>query len=217
MTPNCRIGSVVFCLMLFLMMSDAVAQYPCVMARPWTCFGSIELTFAANSETGTIGMQVFGNGDILLEARNKSGCQKALSLGPPPNRMLYKGVPDKEIQEGYPFIFFDYGFAAPVQALEKAYVDGPLSVPEKEAKTRVTLEDKVEATLTARRISKDKIHFKIAMLGSDLEGFVDFERKARLPDSFELSEWKDRGLKTYATVGDARAAQEGTPNPKKVR
>jgi hypothetical protein len=48
-------------------------------------------------------------------------------------RVLYTGVPDKEIQEARtPSIFFDYGFAAPIQAIGNGLSEwGYLSVPEK--------------------------------------------------------------------------------------
>jgi hypothetical protein len=210
MTRPIRARETIFCLLLCLAIGGAAAQYPCVKAKPWTCFGSIEMSIASDTQTATVQMQVFDNGDMLAELGDKvTPNRKLLVLGPPPIRALYKGVADKEIQEGHPFIFFDYAFAAPIQALDSAYPNGPSSVPEKESETRVLLDGPVEATLLANKVSNNRIHFKIAMLNVVLNGFVDYARKAGVPDTFQLDHWKDRSLRTYATVGDARAAQLG--------
>ena len=202
-----RVGAFVA---LCLVMCAAAAQYPCVKGRPWKCFSSIELTLAGDGGTGEMGMRIFGGQDIMLEYRDKlSAARKALALGPPPMQMLYLGVPDKEIQEGHPFIFFDYGFAAPMQALESAYPEGPLSVPEKETESRVRLDGEIDATLFATRLSGERVRFRITMPKIALvqEGVVDFARTLALPDTFQLDGWKDRGLRSYRTVGEARAAK----------
>jgi hypothetical protein len=203
------IQRVVVSLVLWLTMGVAMAQNPCIKARPWTCFTSIELTFVGETATGTIGMRVFDNGDMLLESRDKqSVVRKALALRHPHTRVLYSGVPDKEIQEGHPFIFFDYGFAAPLQALEMAYPNGLSSVPDKETESRVLLDNEVEATLFATRLPKERIHVRINMPKFALvqDGFVDYAKKSPLPDNFELDGWKDRSLRTYRTIGEARAS-----------
>ena len=209
---NHVIRNVGFSLLLCFTMYTAAAQYPCVKARPWSCFGAIELTVVSDGESGMIGMQVFDNGDILAESRDKTSAgRKLLALGPPPLKILYKGVPDKEIQEGHPFIFFDYGFAAPILALEQAYPDGPGSVQNPGTEKRVTLDGQMEAAVSADRLSSDRIHFRLTMPKVVLDGFIDYTRKAAIPDDFELEQWKDRALRKYANAGEARAGGNAPP------
>ncbi len=189
------------CAVLLLVPEIAPAAYPCESGRPWTCFGSIEASFHLDGQTGTIGMEIFDNGDLLASATPGA---KLLALGPPPTRSFYKGLPDAKISEGYAFAFFDYGFAYPLQALEQSYPGG--SVPEKEVETHVLLES-IEAKLVANTVSKDKVQYRLSTKSGEMVGFVDFSKKPALPDSFPFGEWKDRTLKSYATLGEARSAR----------
>ena len=106
--------------------------------------------------------------------------------------------------------FFRLWFCPSNSGLEMAYPRGPLSVPEKETESQVRV-DNEEAILLATRLSKDRIRFRMTMPKSALvqDGFVDFARTSALPNTFALDGWKDRSLRIYRTVGEAREA--GSP------
>ncbi len=197
---------------LCLLSESAVADYFCVKGHPWTCLGSIEVSFVGFRKTekiGTIGVKIFDNGDVLAEASGGDlpSSRQILILGPPPMRTFYNGVPDEELRDGNPFAFFDYGFAAPIQALESAYPGGPSSVPEKETETKVVLDPSFEGTLTSSRTPEGAIQYKIAIQAGIMRGVIDFSKPVALPDNRDFTNWKNRKLKSYATIGEARASE----------
>lgn len=123
-------------------------------------------------------------------------------------RRLYQGIPDEEIRNGFPFMFFDYGFAYPLQALQRIYPTGLKSVPEIETETPVVLEKQILTTLVVKRLSNDKVQYKLVMPMMTIKGFVEKERKPALPDNYELDRWKDETLRGYATLGEARVNRD---------
>ncbi|NJN48061.1 MAG: hypothetical protein HC808_18065 [Candidatus Competibacteraceae bacterium] len=187
--------------------NDTFAQYFCAKDKYWSCFGFMEVSFAANGEEGRIRIIVFANGDLMAEA-NEGTSVEAKLLALKSGRRLFKGVPDEEIKNGFPFIFFDYGFAYPVQALQSIYPAGIESVPERQTKTSVVLEGQYASTLVARRVSGDKVWYKLVMPMMTMNGFIERAKKPPLPDSYKLVQWKDENLRMYATLAEARAATD---------
>jgi len=145
-------------------------------------------------------MHVYSNGDLMVEASGKKDETKLLILAS--RKRLYSGVPDDEIKKGHSFMFFDYGFAYPILALQEAYPKGPAGVPEKEIEIPVLLEKEHAAKVIVRRLSSEKIQYKLTMPRNTLmEGFWEGRIRAPLADSLALQEWKDSDLKTFATLG----------------
>jgi hypothetical protein len=195
--------------LLFLLFSFSLAftasgQYFCVKEKPWSCLGSIEVSFSATEEAGLIRLHVYSNGESLAEASNaKSGESKLLILKP--HMRMYAGVPDDEIKSGSAFVFFDYGFAYPLLALQKVFPNGFSTVPEKEIVTSIVLEKDQVVKITARRISKHRINYRLVMKEQTLSGFWDSEKKSPLSDNFNTEQWEDNELRAYTTLGEARA------------
>jgi hypothetical protein len=186
---------------------NAPAQHFCKQEKPWTCFGVTEVSFSGRDEAGLIRLSVYSNGDSLAEAKNaKAGEPKLLLLKT--QKRLYAGVPEDEIKRGRAFMFFDYGFAYPLLALQTAFPAGPSTVSEKETETSVLLEGEHAVKLMTKRVSAKRISYRFVMKGDlSMNGFWDAEQKPPLPDSLAMEKWKDSELRTYATLGAARAGK----------
>jgi hypothetical protein len=185
---------------------SAAAQF-CVKEKPWTCFSSMEVGFTSKEGTGILRMHFYANRDLMAELSGTGiGESKLLFLAS--RKALYLGVPDDEIKKGSPFAFFDYGFAYPILALQEAYPKGISAVPEGETDTPVMIDQQFQANIVVRRLSSEKIRYRIVGRENDvitgMEGVWEAGRKNALPDDFVLQGWKDKDLKTYATLGDAR-------------
>ena len=190
----------------------AQAQSTCPKDEPWACYGSIEIAFAAGDESGVARISHFANGEILCESSSsKSGEQKLLVLRP--FIRLYYGVPDKEIKEGFPFIFFDYAFAAPAMALKAAFPLGPASVVATGNNMPVRF-DGMEGKLSVERQSATRIKYRLELHDQKelvMTGYWDTAKLKPLADEYKLPDWKSCGLKIYSTVGAGRRTDEVCP------
>ena len=198
--------------MCALAIGRAEAQSTCPKDEPWACYGSIEMAFAADDESSVARISRFANGEILGEiSGSKSGQQKLLVLRP--FIRLYYGVPDKEIKEGFPFIFFDYAFAVPAMALKAAFPLGSASVVATGNSMPVHF-DGMEGKLSVERQSATRIKYRLELhdqKGMVMTGYWDTAVLKPLADEYKLSDWKSCGLKNYATVGAGRRSDEVCP------
>jgi hypothetical protein len=199
-----RIMRLILLLLSICFAQNAPAQYFCKQEKSWSCLGVIEVSFSGKEDAGVIRLTVYSNGDSMAEAKNaKAGDSKLLLLKP--DKRLYAGVPDDEIKRGHAFMFFDYGFAYPLLALQTAFPDGPATVPEKETETPVLLEKEQMAKLTTQRVSAQRVNYRFVMKGDlAMSGFWDGEQRSPLPDHLSMEKWKDGELRTYTTLGAAR-------------
>lgn len=188
------------------------------MARPgcadkddWSCFGSIAMHVSSSSMKSKLSITYFNNGELMAEAIPEGESPKRLlSLR---SVRLYAGLDDKEILEGFPFIFFDYGFFHPLIALRSAYPDGVEQVPAKEKQTPVDMQGE-KGMLTTTRSSPTRVEYKIRFDAGQislLEGFWDAATSQSLPNNYSLSGWKSCRLTTFATLAAARASKEDCP------
>ncbi len=167
---------------------------------------------SSGDEPGVARITYFENGEILAEiAGTKSGAQKLLALRP--DKALYFGISDKEITEGFPFHFFEYGFAYPAMALRAAIPLGPSSMSTA-IKDKVLRFDGIKGVLSAERTSATRISYRLVIRDKtklEMTGYWDTAKRLPLPDEHSLAEWKSCTLKQYATVGAARRAIEECP------
>ncbi len=189
--------------------SRANVQSACPKDEPWGCYGSIEMGISSGNEAGVARITRFENGEILAETSGaKVGEQKLLVLRP--FIKLYFGVPDKEIKEGFPFMFFEYAFAYPAMALRAAFPQGPSSISTAIRDKDVSF-DGNECVLSVEPTSSTRIGYRLVVRGKtklEMTGYWDTAKRPQLAEDHAITEWKSCTLKTYATVGAARRAND---------
>jgi hypothetical protein len=205
-----RIAVVLFALAFLI--EEASAQAACPKDEPWACYGAIELEVAGGEESGVLRSTRFDNGEILAEISGvKSGERKTLVLRP--FIKLFHGISDREIKEEFPFIFFEYGFAAPAGALRAAFPLGPESISTP-VNNRAVRFDGSEGVLSVARKSATRVDYELVMHGEQkqvMKGYWETAKRRPLPDDHVIGDWTSCALKKYATVGLARRANEECP------
>lgn len=169
------------------------------------------MNVSSSSTQSKLSITYFNNGELLAEAvPERETAKRLLNLR---SVRLYAGLDDKEIVEGFPFIFFDYGFFHPLTALKSAYPDGIEQVPAEEKQTPVDMQGE-KGMLTTTRSSPSRVEYKISFAAgsiSQLEGFWDATTSHPLPNEYSLSGWKSCRLTTFASLAAARESKEDCP------
>jgi hypothetical protein len=198
--------------LLILWASSADAQRICPKRNDWSCYSAIEMRHKESGEPVLASIIYYRNGEIQAEVAGTTAGKKEL-LVVRPYLKLYRGVPDPEITEGFAFMFFDYAFAAPVIALQAAFPNGPDSVTSPVQDKRVTA-DGIDAGLSVDRISPTRFSYRLVMrdpIKTTVTGYWDAAAPTPLKDDQSIADWKSCTLRTYATVGAARRADETCP------
>jgi hypothetical protein len=160
----------------------------------------------------------FANDEFMFEFEAEGRTRQYLELRPS-GVAIYSGLAEDESPRGgnNPFMFLDYAFAHPANALHRAYPSGPAAVPQVETETKVVLENKVPTVLTAIRESADRVRFRLTVTSGpafSADGIWDAERRAPLPDDLSLAGWRHDLAASPATLGEARALPKGGTGPR---
>lgn len=196
-----------FVLVFLLSPLCAVSEDRCsTKSDDWTCFSKIEIQPDASAPT--VRMINFPTQELLAEIMHGGDIKKYLAL--PSGIELYSGLSaDESISPGRnnPFMLLELGFALPITALRTAFPLGPSSVPEGESKKDILVQGKPIAISTSRH-SQQKLTYRLESDSIHATGLWERSVQSPLPGGYSLVGWVSPGKASFATLEEARAAQQ---------
>jgi hypothetical protein len=202
----------IFFVVLWVCSTISSADENC--AKPWmgkNCLGTLQFSFA-NPKLGnavmTIRMTVYRNDEISMDLQ-KDGILQRLVVAKPSAVAMYLGLSDAEKKSPAqnPFMFLEMGYALPLGALQLAFPQGPISVPDSEIQRDVILEGK-SVSIFAVRHGDNRVDFRLTVPEAGIlkaSGYWDGNHVDSLPGNFSLVGWSSTVPMEFKTLDDARA------------